>query len=165
MGDRRLSLRKESAILLVSDVSCPRPRCSTEMEFDLDKALEEVPIHVEDPPPSSAAQPSDRTSGELPPPPTPLDPKSACLAELPPVEPTATLEHRTKFRPKPKKRTKPSRPAVGLHQGSGPRNYTKYFILMSKMLLELNILLKVPRSARFQMFFSILDAFRVDFHH
>lgn len=120
---RRLSLKEESGILLVSDVSCPRPHCSTEMEFDLDKALEEVPIHVEDPPPSSAVQPLDRTlasSGELPPPPNPLDMKSACLAELPPVEPTATLEHRTKFRPKPKKRTKPSRTPVGLHQRSSP---------------------------------------------
>lgn len=89
------------------------------MEFDLDKALEEVPIHVEDPPlppppPPAAASPSlDRMSvyGDLPPPPTPLDAKS-CLGELLPVE-HVTLEHRTKFRPKPKKRTKPSRPSVG----------------------------------------------------
>lgn len=93
------------------------PVCPTEMEFDLDKALEEVPIHVEDPPP-----PPDRMSaycGDLPPPPTSLDPKSACLGELLPVEHTA-LEHRTKFRPKPKKRTKPSRAPVGLHQRSIP---------------------------------------------
>lgn len=79
------------------------------MEFDLDKALEEVPIHVEDPAPPSAM------SGDLPPPPTSLDPKSVCLGDLLPVEHT-TLEHRTKFRPKPKKRTKPSRVPVGLHQ-------------------------------------------------
>lgn len=87
--------------------------CPTEMEFDLDKALEEVPIHVEDPPPPSA------TCGDLPPPPTSPDPKSVCLGDLLPVEHT-TLEHRTKFRPKPKKRTKPSRAPVGLHQRSIP---------------------------------------------
>uniref|UniRef100_A0A3B4YAV0 Capping protein regulator and myosin 1 linker 1 n=1 Tax=Seriola lalandi dorsalis TaxID=1841481 RepID=A0A3B4YAV0_SERLL len=70
-----------------------------EMEFDLDKALEEVPIHVEDPPPPPPpSQPSDRMStyhGDLP---------------------HKTLEHRTKLRPKPKKRTKPSRPPVGFCQ-------------------------------------------------
>lgn len=74
----------------------PRVLHTTEMEFDLDKALEEVPIHVEDPP------------LHTPPPSTTLD-----LGELPPVQHT-TLEHRTKFRPKPR-RTKPSRPAVRLH--------------------------------------------------
>lgn len=92
--------------------------CLTEMEFDLDKALEEVPIHVEDPPlPSPPPQPLDRMSayyGDLPPPPPSPDSKSVCLGELPPVE-HVTLEHRTKCRPKPKKRTKPSRPPVGLH--------------------------------------------------
>ncbi|XP_030596584.1 F-actin-uncapping protein LRRC16A [Archocentrus centrarchus] len=82
-----------------------------EMEFDLDKALEEVPIHVEDPPLPSPSQLSDRTSayyGDLPLPPTPQDAKSVPLAELPPME-HKTLEHHTKFRPKPK-RTNPSRP-------------------------------------------------------
>lgn len=64
------------------------------MEFDLDKALEEVPIHVEDPPPP---QPQDRGA--------------VGLSELPPVELT-TLEHCTKARPRPMKRTKPSRAAV-----------------------------------------------------
>ncbi|KAM6903853.1 F-actin-uncapping protein LRRC16A [Lycodopsis pacificus] len=86
-----------------------------EMEFDLDKALEEVPIHVEDPPLPlpPPAQPLGRVSsyyGDLPPPPTPLDTKPVCLGELPPVE-HKMLEHHTKLRPKPKKRTKPSRPA------------------------------------------------------
>uniref|UniRef100_A0A3Q3XF05 Capping protein regulator and myosin 1 linker 1 n=1 Tax=Mola mola TaxID=94237 RepID=A0A3Q3XF05_MOLML len=79
-----------------------------EMEFDLDKALEEVPIHVEDAP---LQRPLDKMStycGDVLPPPTPLDQKSVYLDELPPLEHT-TLEHRTKFRPKPKKRTKPSR--------------------------------------------------------
>lgn len=86
------------------------------MEFDLDKALEEVPIHVEDPPPPlPPSQPSDRMTtsyGDLPPPPASPDTKSVCLGELPPVD-HKTLEHRTKQRPKPKKRTKPSRPHVG----------------------------------------------------
>lgn len=68
------------------------------MEFDLDKALEEVPIHVEDPPPPST-------------PPQPQDRSTECLSELPPVELT-TLKHCTKTRPKPMKRTKPSREAV-----------------------------------------------------
>ncbi|XP_022613140.1 F-actin-uncapping protein LRRC16A-like, partial [Seriola dumerili] len=84
-----------------------------EMEFDLDKALEEVPIHVEDPPPPPPpSQPSDRMStyhGDLPVPPTSAHTETLCLGELPPVE-HKTLEHRTKLRPKPKKRTKPSRP-------------------------------------------------------
>lgn len=95
--------------------------CLTEQEFDLDKALEEVPIHVEDPPiPPSLSQPLDRMSAyysDLPPPPTPLDTNTVCLGELPPVE-HKTLENCTKNRPKPKKRTKPSRPHVGFRQGA-----------------------------------------------
>ncbi|XP_026203376.1 F-actin-uncapping protein LRRC16A isoform X2 [Anabas testudineus] len=83
-----------------------------EMEFDLDKALEDVPIHVEDPPPPpTPLHPSDRMStcyGDLPPPPTSPDTDSVYLGELPPVE-HMTLESQTKLRPKPKKRTKPSR--------------------------------------------------------
>ncbi|KAJ8000150.1 hypothetical protein DPEC_G00201860 [Dallia pectoralis] len=62
-----------------------------ELEFDLDKALEEVPIHEEDPPPSP-----------------PLDKKQLYFSEWPNVE-AQKLEHQTKLRPKPKKRTKPSR--------------------------------------------------------
>uniref|UniRef100_A0A3P9M9Y0 CARMIL C-terminal domain-containing protein n=1 Tax=Oryzias latipes TaxID=8090 RepID=A0A3P9M9Y0_ORYLA len=81
-----------------------------ELEFDLDKALEEVPIHVEDPPPPpTPSQASDRMSscgGELPPPPTP---SLGGFGELPPVE-LKTLENCTKNRPKPKRRMKPSRP-------------------------------------------------------
>ncbi|KAL0962322.1 hypothetical protein UPYG_G00338620 [Umbra pygmaea] len=64
-----------------------------ELEFDLDKALEEVPIHEEDPPPSP-----------------PLDQNPTFFGELPTVE-AHKLEHHTKLRPKPKKRTKPSRAA------------------------------------------------------
>lgn len=86
------------------------------MEFDLDKALEEVPIHVEDPPPPpTPSQASDRMSaygGELPPPPTSPD---AGLIDLPPVE-LRTLENCTKNRPKPKRRMKPSRPHVSVSQ-------------------------------------------------
>lgn len=83
------------------------------MEFDLDKALEEVPIHVEDAP---LQRPLDKMSpccGDVPPPLTPLDQNNVYLDELPPLELT-TLEHHTKFRPKPKKRTKPSRMPVGV---------------------------------------------------
>ncbi|XP_042337197.1 F-actin-uncapping protein LRRC16A-like [Plectropomus leopardus] len=100
------SKRKSILVRMLRPVSV-----AFEMEFDLDKALEEVPIHVEDPP-LPPPQPADRKSaygGDLPPPPTPLDTKSVCLSELPPVE-LKMLEHHTKLRPKPKKRTKPSRP-------------------------------------------------------
>uniref|UniRef100_A0A8C7RSW2 CARMIL C-terminal domain-containing protein n=1 Tax=Oncorhynchus mykiss TaxID=8022 RepID=A0A8C7RSW2_ONCMY len=65
-----------------------------EMEFDLDKALEEVPIYEEDPPP-----------------PAPSDKKPTYFGELPTME-ARKLEHHTKLRPKPKKRTKPSRAPV-----------------------------------------------------
>lgn len=90
------------------------------MEFDLDKALEEVPIHVEDPPlpPPPPSLLPDRASsfyGDPPPPTTSSvpDTKSILVSEFPPVE-HETLEHRTKLRPKPKKRSKPSRPPVGV---------------------------------------------------
>ncbi|XP_029919534.1 F-actin-uncapping protein LRRC16A isoform X2 [Myripristis murdjan] len=93
------SKRKSILVRMLRPVSV-----AFEMEFDLDKALEEVPIHVEDPPPPPPpAQPLDRMSaylGDLPPPPSPL--------ELPTAE-TARLEHHTKLRPKPRKRTRPSR--------------------------------------------------------
>ncbi|KAM6411533.1 F-actin-uncapping protein LRRC16A isoform 3-T3 [Pluvialis apricaria] len=67
-----------------------------EMEFDLDKALEEVPIHIEDPPfPSS--RPDKRTSG--------------FISELPSEE-GRKLEHFTKLRPKRNKKQQPSQAAV-----------------------------------------------------
>ncbi|XP_051465092.1 F-actin-uncapping protein LRRC16A isoform X2 [Apus apus] len=72
-----------------------------EMEFDLDKALEEVPIHIEDPPfPSS--RPDKRTSG--------------FISELPSEE-GRKLEHFTKLRPKRNKKQQPSQAAVsaGVH--------------------------------------------------
>jgi len=69
-----------------------------EMEFDLDKALEEVPIHIEDPPfPSS--RPDKRTSG--------------FISELPSEE-GRKLEHFTKLRPKRNKKQQPSQAAVSL---------------------------------------------------
>uniref|UniRef100_A0A3B3Z0E0 CARMIL C-terminal domain-containing protein n=1 Tax=Poecilia mexicana TaxID=48701 RepID=A0A3B3Z0E0_9TELE len=78
------SKRKSILVRMLRPVSV-----AFEMEFDLDKALEEVPIHVEDPP--------------LPSPP----PQSVCIGELPQLE-HKTLESCTKSRPKPKKRTKPT---------------------------------------------------------
>ncbi|XP_019206389.1 F-actin-uncapping protein LRRC16A isoform X1 [Oreochromis niloticus] len=110
------SKRKSILVRMLRPVSV-----AFELEFDLDKALEEVPIHVEDPPLPSPSQ-LDRTSAyyeDLPPPPTPQDAKSAPLAELPPME-HKTLEHHTKFRPKPK-RTKPARPHREATGSSAPQ--------------------------------------------
>ncbi|XP_053323071.1 F-actin-uncapping protein LRRC16A [Spea bombifrons] len=64
-----------------------------EMEFDLDKALEDVPIHIEDPPYPSVKQ-EKRTSG--------------VIAELPSEE-AKKLEHFTKLRPKRMKKQQPSK--------------------------------------------------------
>lgn len=72
----------------------------SEMEFDLDKALEEVPIHIEDPPLPSARQ-EKRSSG--------------LISELPSEE-GKKLEHFTKLRPKRNKKQQPTQAAVG-----GPR--------------------------------------------
>uniref|UniRef100_A0A8C3RYU0 Capping protein regulator and myosin 1 linker 1 n=1 Tax=Chelydra serpentina TaxID=8475 RepID=A0A8C3RYU0_CHESE len=63
-----------------------------EMEFDLDKALEEVPIHIEDPP-FLSSRPDKRTSG--------------FISELPSEE-GRKLEHFTKLRPKRNKKQQPS---------------------------------------------------------
>ncbi|KAF7210742.1 F-actin-uncapping protein LRRC16A isoform X2 [Nothobranchius furzeri] len=98
------SKRKSILVRMLRPVSV-----AFEMEFDLDKALEEVPIHYEDPPLPSPPplHTSDRMSyfGDFPP--TPTDTNSVSLGELPPVE-HKPLENCTKFRPKPKRR-KPSR--------------------------------------------------------
>ncbi|XP_053570791.1 F-actin-uncapping protein LRRC16A isoform X2 [Bombina bombina] len=64
-----------------------------EMEFDLDKALEDVPIHIEDPPYFSNKQ-EKRTS--------------SVIAELPSEE-AKKLEHFTKLRPKRMKKQQPSK--------------------------------------------------------
>ncbi|XP_051247205.1 F-actin-uncapping protein LRRC16A [Dicentrarchus labrax] len=109
------SKRKSILVRMLRPVSV-----AFEMEFDLDKALEEVPIHVEDPPlPPPPTQPVDRMSayyGDFPPPPTP----PVCLSELPSVE-HMTLKHCTKSRPKPKKRTKPSRPPREATRSAAPQ--------------------------------------------
>ncbi|XP_077209101.1 F-actin-uncapping protein LRRC16A isoform X1 [Paroedura picta] len=67
-----------------------------EMEFDLDKALEEVPIHIEDPP-FSAGRLDKRSSG--------------FISELPSEE-GKKLEHFTKLRPKRNKKQQPTQAAV-----------------------------------------------------
>ncbi|XP_059119245.1 F-actin-uncapping protein LRRC16A isoform X2 [Peromyscus eremicus] len=67
-----------------------------EMEFDLDKALEEVPIHIEDPPFPSVRQ-EKRSSG--------------FISELPSEE-GRRLEHFTKLRPKRNKKQQPTQAAI-----------------------------------------------------
>nr|XP_055120220.1 F-actin-uncapping protein LRRC16A isoform X5 [Symphalangus syndactylus] len=67
-----------------------------EMEFDLDKALEEVPIHIEDPPFPPLRQ-EKRSSG--------------FISELPSEE-GKKLEHFTKLRPKRNKKQQPTQAAV-----------------------------------------------------
>ncbi|XP_066208365.1 F-actin-uncapping protein LRRC16A isoform X1 [Saccopteryx leptura] len=67
-----------------------------EMEFDLDKALEEVPIHIEDPP-CPAGRPEKRSSG--------------LISELPSEE-GRKLEHFTKLRPRRNKKQQPTQAAV-----------------------------------------------------
>ncbi|XP_053541605.1 F-actin-uncapping protein LRRC16A isoform X3 [Ictalurus punctatus] len=73
-----------------------------ELEFDLDKALEHVPIHMEDPP--------------VPPPHEPVEaglerPGSVCFIDLPETE-SPKLQHMTKLRPRRKKtNTKPRKAA------------------------------------------------------
>ncbi|XP_063155064.1 F-actin-uncapping protein LRRC16A isoform X2 [Candoia aspera] len=67
-----------------------------EMEFDLDKALEEVPIHIEDPP-----FPSGRLDKQT----------SGFISELPSEE-GKKLEHFTKLRPKRNKKQQPTQSAV-----------------------------------------------------
>lgn len=73
----------------------------SEMEFDLDKALEEVPIHIEDPP-FPSFRPEKRSSG--------------LISELPSEE-GKKLEHFTKLRPKRNKKQQPTQAAVGGREG------------------------------------------------
>ncbi|XP_041843062.1 F-actin-uncapping protein LRRC16A-like isoform X2 [Melanotaenia boesemani] len=74
-----------------------------EMEFDLDKALEDVPVHVEDTP----------TSSQTPPTPSLVTPKleqrpPGTIAELPSEE-EKKLQHFTKLRPRRNKKTHSSK--------------------------------------------------------
>lgn len=75
-----------------------------EMEFDLDKALEDVPVHVED------------TSSRTPPTPSQALPKldhrsTGAMAELPSEE-EKKLQHYTKLRPRRNKKTHSSKVPV-----------------------------------------------------
>lgn len=71
------------------------------MEFDLDKALEDVPVHVEDP------------SSRTPPTPSQALPKAEqrLIAELPSEE-EKKLQHFTKLRPRRKKKMHSSKVPV-----------------------------------------------------
>lgn len=71
------------------------------MEFDLDKALEDVPVHVED------------ASSRTPPTPSQVIPKmeQRLMAELPSEE-EKKLHHFTKLRPRRKKKTHSSKVPV-----------------------------------------------------
>lgn len=67
------------------------------MEFDLDKALEDVPIHIEDPsPPAKLEKKPSTNTGELP------------------SEECKKLQHYTKMRPKRNKKTNSSKIPVSL---------------------------------------------------
>lgn len=74
---------------------------TTEMEFDLDKALEDVPVHVEE------------LSSRPPPTPSQVLPKveQRLIAELPSEE-EKKLQHFTKLRPRRKKKTHSSKVPV-----------------------------------------------------
>lgn len=76
---------------------------TAEMEFDLDKALEDVPVHVEDASSRTPPTPSYQH------PPQQL-PKGA-LAELPSEE-EKKLQHFTKLRPRRNKKTKSTKVSV-----------------------------------------------------
>ncbi|XP_066524854.1 F-actin-uncapping protein LRRC16A-like [Hoplias malabaricus] len=89
------SKRKSILFRMVRPVSV-----AFELEFDLDKALEHVPMHMDDLP--------------LPPTPAPLEAEpenqlSVCFKNLPETE-SPKLQHITKLRPRRKKTTKPSKP-------------------------------------------------------
>lgn len=78
----------------------------TEMEFDLDKALENVPVHMDDTP----------TSSQTPPTPSQAVPKlekrlQGGMSELPSEE-EKKLQHFTKLRPRRNKKTHSSKVPV-----------------------------------------------------
>uniref|UniRef100_A0AAR2KQT7 CARMIL C-terminal domain-containing protein n=1 Tax=Pygocentrus nattereri TaxID=42514 RepID=A0AAR2KQT7_PYGNA len=91
------SKRKSILFRMVRPVSV-----AFELEFDLDKALEHVPIHMEDlllPPPPALVE------AEL------ENQESVCFSDLAETE-SPKLEHITKRRPRRKKTSKPSKPPV-----------------------------------------------------
>lgn len=91
---------------------------TTEMEFDLDKALEDVPIHMED------------TSSRTPPTPSQLLPKpehrlTGGMVELPSEE-EKKLQHFTKLRPRRNKKTHSSKVPVSKVYSSSKRSWISF---------------------------------------
>ena len=74
-----------------------------EMEFDLDKALEDVPIHTEDPPAPSPAPTLSRLEKR----------PSGAMGELPSDE-AKKLQHFTKLRPRRNKKMQSSKIPVSI---------------------------------------------------
>ncbi|XP_077404033.1 F-actin-uncapping protein LRRC16A-like [Vanacampus margaritifer] len=102
-----------------------------EMDFDLDKALQEVPVHAVEPPPS---------------PPPDLGPLFPPLGSPPP------LQHHTKVRPKTRKRTKPSRvdrqaPQGVEHQGMMGKLDEGVDEFFSKKVLKVSLKRLAPQAA------------------
>ncbi|XP_077363750.1 F-actin-uncapping protein LRRC16A-like isoform X3 [Festucalex cinctus] len=97
---RAMSKRRSILVRMQRPVSL-----AFEMDFDLDKALQEVPVHAADAPPS----------------PSPSSPAPDLGPAFPPLgSPPPLLRHHTKARPKARRRTKPSRvapPQGAEHQG------------------------------------------------
>uniref|UniRef100_A0A3B3QTN0 Capping protein regulator and myosin 1 linker 1 n=1 Tax=Paramormyrops kingsleyae TaxID=1676925 RepID=A0A3B3QTN0_9TELE len=81
-----------------------------EMEFDLDKALEDVPIHIEDPPLPPRV--------DTPPPPPIVETLPPEVIEELPSEEASKLEHYTKLRPKRNKKMKSGSTPVSLTNSS-----------------------------------------------
>uniref|UniRef100_A0A4W6C404 Capping protein regulator and myosin 1 linker 1 n=1 Tax=Lates calcarifer TaxID=8187 RepID=A0A4W6C404_LATCA len=102
-----------SALLNIQNISNYKP---TEMEFDLDKALEDVPIHVED----------TSTSSQTPPTPSQVLPKleqrpAGTMVELPSEE-EKKLQHFTKLRPRRNKKIHSSKQINSAPSQDGEQN-------------------------------------------
>uniref|UniRef100_A0A4W5Q6U2 Capping protein regulator and myosin 1 linker 1 n=1 Tax=Hucho hucho TaxID=62062 RepID=A0A4W5Q6U2_9TELE len=82
-----------------------------EMEFDLDKALEDVPIHTEDPPAPSPAPTLSRLEKR----------PSGAMGELPSDE-AKKLQHFTKLRPRRNKKMQSSKIPVSITTDDGEQN-------------------------------------------
>uniref|UniRef100_A0AAY4D7R0 Uncharacterized protein n=1 Tax=Denticeps clupeoides TaxID=299321 RepID=A0AAY4D7R0_9TELE len=117
-----------------------------ELEFDLDKALEDVPIHIEDLPPPSPPPPS--------PPPKQEKKASGFFGELPSVEPSK-LQHITRLRPKRSKNIKgkkaPVRTPVSVDQnglvGKVDEGVDDFFF---KKVIKLSIRTSAPKALALQ---------------